>query len=142
MSIVSYKDIDLLKLKVGDGILYDNEHFYIKTPIIESSKLLEKDDSNYIYLNFYNTKNHNKFLYLIKDIERLIKNPKFESKLLMSTKYEPIMKIDVLTVSDTFFNKNGDGIIPIEIRDNSRCVCLLKYDIKRNSVLLYQYMKL
>ena len=143
MNIVSYKNFDIINVEVkDDNVLYKNQPFYIKTPIIESSGLLEKDGNNYIYLNFYDTDNHDKFIQIIRQIDKQIQNPKFENKLIMSSKYKLILKICVNTLDDIFFNKNGDSIIPIEIRGKPKCVCLLKYDIKHNSISLFQYMKM
>lgn len=143
MNIVSYKDFDLSHLEIKNSeVLYKEQPFYLKTPIIESSGILEKNGSNYIYLNFYDTKNHDSFLHIIKQLDKRIENVNFENKAIMSSKYKFIMKIDINSLEDTFFNKTDDSILPIEIRGDTKCICLLKYDIDNNSIFLFQYMKL
>jgi hypothetical protein len=134
MSIISYKNIEITKIScVNEEMLYNNESFYVKTPIIESSKVLNDVNGNFLYLKCYNTTNHNKFLNIIGAINAIFK---FNIRNLSN------IKIKIETLKDTFFNKNEENILPIEITDSSSCMCLLKYDYKIKEIVLFQYMKL
>jgi len=117
---------------------YNNEPFYIKTPIAESSSILEKNGDSFLYINFYETKVHSKFINTLRDINMVTGT--LNNSVVMTTKHKMTLKINILTTENTFFNKSGNDIIPFEIQDLSKCVCLIYYD--KNQFSLYQYMKL
>ena len=143
MNIISYKKFNISNFDVN-SFLYDSEKFYLQTPIIESSGIIQHDNKNYIKLNIQDNNSNLLFLSLIKNIEYKIieKYKDINSQLMidLQNKY-PSLKINITNLENTFYDKEKKNISISEISQNTKCVSLLyiscDYEWK-----LFQYMKL
>jgi hypothetical protein len=145
MSIISFKKLDLTKIDSTklkcENIYYNNDILYIRTPIVESSNIISDNDGNsHIILRFYNTQDHISFIQIIKDMSIIIKN--IDCKFVKINDDVTTMKINTPVLIDNFFDKSGNIILPIEMQNKNKCVCLINFNVKNKEWVLYQYMKL
>ena len=144
MSIISYKLINNVDVEMVDGVLlYKSKDFYIQTPVMISSEIINCDNDNYIQLNFVDIPTHNLFISNLKNIETKIlgESVKFETLFLRDIHNNISLRVRIDSLGNTFFNKDKISILGSEIFKKTRCLALIylnsKYEWK-----LFQYMKL
>jgi hypothetical protein len=144
MSIVSYKLINIDVIDIVNGnLLYNNEKFYVQTPVMGSSEIINHDGEYYIQFNFIDTPTHNLFLSILKNIEKKIieTNESFDTFFLRDIHNNISLRVHIDSVSNTFFNKEKRNILVTEILNKSKCIALI-YMNSLHEWKLYQYMKL
>jgi hypothetical protein len=143
MNITSYNKINLEELNISNNnILYNNEKFCIQTPIIESGEIKTFNDEKYIELHFLNINPHNLFLQNLKNLEKTLmdKIDSYDSLILKDTHNKISIKINIDLFNSKFYNKNKTCILPSEIYQKTKCICIIF--LKNNQWNLYQYMRL
>jgi len=138
MNIISYKNLNTDKISVLDkSIKYNDDYFYLQTPIIESSEIKNFNGEKYIQLNFLGCNSHNVFLDILRKIDKKIESDSF---LLKDTQGKISVKVNILNTVNVFYGKDKKCILPTEIYQKTKCVCIIF--LKNNEWVLYQYMKL
>ena len=138
MNIISYKNLNTDKISVLDkSIKYNDDYFYVQTPIIESSEIKNFNGEKYIQLNFLGCNSHNVFLDILRKIDKKIESDSF---LLKDTQGKISVKVNILNTVNVFYGKDKKCILPTEIYQKTKCVCIIF--LKNNEWVLYQYMKL
>lgn len=138
MNIISYKNLNTDKISILDkSIKYNDDYFYVQTPIIESSEIKNFNGEKYIQLNFLGCNSHNVFLDILRKIDKKIESDSF---LLKDTQGKISVKVNILNTVNVFYGKDKKCILPTEIYQKTKCVCIIF--LKNNEWVLYQYMKL
>lgn len=138
MNIISYKNLNTDKISVlNKSIKYNDDYFYVQTPIIESSEIKNFNGEKYIQLNFLGCNSHNVFLDILRKIDKKIESDSF---LLKDTQGKISVKVNILNTVNVFYGKDKKCILPTEIYQKTKCVCIIF--LKNNEWVLYQYMKL
>lgn len=138
MNIISYKNLNTDKISILDkSIKYNDDYFYVQTPIIESSEIKNFNGEKYIQLNFLGCNSHNVFLDVLRKIDKKIESDSF---LLKDTQGKISVKVNILNTVNVFYGKDKKCILPTEIYQKTKCVCIIF--LKNNEWVLYQYMKL
>ena len=142
MNIISYKNLSLDKISVvGKDVKYDNESFYIQTPIIESSEIKNFNGRNYIQLNFLISNAHDVFLKTLKKIDKKISYLLDSESFLLKDIHEKVsMKVNIPDTINVFYNKDKKCILPSEVYQKTKCICIIF--LSNNEWSLYQYMRL
>ena len=153
---IKYKLINLKNITInGNKILYDCNDFYIDTPTLKISNILDIDNKTYLQLKVQKKSSGVFFINSILSIETFIKNYAdknslfLNSQLLKDMNENIYIKVKINATLNNIFDKNKTTLSynSLKINDNVKCILKLSnfyYDYQKlkygYSLELYQLM--